>query len=149
MEIASGNAAIQCRIVFAQENSQFAVTWYLLPPLADTKPLQILTYNYTSVLQYGSEFSSPAQKSRFQSQRVSSSLFQLQILSANLGDQGSYYCVVEEWLWLVDGWYKLGEGTSGRTTLKLKLSGEQVLSLVWVLLEKVGSTYDRPLPGLS
>ncbi|KAL9866820.1 immunoglobulin superfamily member 2 isoform 1-T1 [Geothlypis trichas] len=126
VEIASGNAAIQCRIVFAQENSQFAVTWYLLPPLADTKPLQILTYNYSSVPQYGSEFSSPAQKSRFQSQRVSSSLFQLQILSANLGDQGSYYCVVEEWLWLVDGWYKLGERTSGRTTLKLKLSEREL-----------------------
>ncbi|NWR15371.1 IGSF2 protein, partial [Emberiza fucata] len=126
VEIAGGNAAIQCGIVFAQENSQFAVTWYLLPPLADTKPLQILRANYTSVLEYGSEFSSPAQKSRFLSQRVSSSLFQLQILSANLGDQGSYYCVVEEWLWLVDGWYKLREGMSGRTTLKLKLSGEQL-----------------------
>ncbi|NXV62238.1 IGSF2 protein, partial [Molothrus ater] len=126
VEIASGNLAIQCRIVFAQENSQFAVTWYLLPPLADTKPLQILRANYTSVLEYGSEFSSPALKSRFLSQRVSSSLFQLQILSANLGDEGSYYCVVEEWLWLVDGWYKLGERTSGRTTLKFKLSGEQL-----------------------
>ncbi|KAF2975632.1 hypothetical protein EK904_010110 [Melospiza melodia maxima] len=126
VEIASGNAAIQCRIVFAQENSQFAVTWYLLPPLADTKPLQILRANHSSVLEYGSEFSSPAQQSRFLSQRVSSSLFQLQILSANLGDQGSYYCVVEEWLWLVDGWYKLGEGTSGRTTLKLKLSEREL-----------------------
>ncbi|XP_030826923.1 immunoglobulin superfamily member 2-like [Camarhynchus parvulus] len=127
VEIASGNAAIQCRIVFAQDNSQFAVTWYLLPPLADTrKTLQILRANYTSVLEYGPEFSSPAQKSRFLSQRVSSSLFQLQILSANLGDQGSYYCVVEEWLWLVDGWYKLGERASGRTTLQFKLSEREL-----------------------
>ncbi|NWZ95293.1 IGSF2 protein, partial [Nesospiza acunhae] len=126
VEIASSNTAIQCRIVFAQDNSQFAVTWYLLPLLADTKPLQIIRTNYTSVPEYGSEFSSPVQKSRFLSQRVSSNLFQLQILSANLEDQGSYYCVVEEWLWLVDGWYKLGERTSGRTTLKLKLSGEQL-----------------------
>ncbi|NWT54247.1 IGSF2 protein, partial [Erythrocercus mccallii] len=121
VEIASGNAAIECRIVFAQNNSQFAVTWYLLPPLADATPLQIIRASYKSILEYGSEFSSPAQKSRFLSQRVSSNTFQLQILSANLGDQGRYYCVIEEWLWLVDGWYKLGGATSGRTTLKFKL----------------------------
>ncbi|NXO72828.1 IGSF2 protein, partial [Phainopepla nitens] len=126
VEIASSNAAIECRIVFAQNNSQFAVTWYLLPPLADATPLQIVRANYSSILEYGSEFSSPAQKSRFLSQRVSSNIFQLQILSANPGDEGKYYCVVEEWLWLVDGWYKLGEATSGRTTLKLKLLGEQL-----------------------
>ncbi|NWV12946.1 IGSF2 protein, partial [Ptilonorhynchus violaceus] len=121
VEIASSNTTIECRIVSAQNNSQFAVTWYLLPPLADATPLQIVRANYSGVLEYGSEFSSPAEKSRFLSQRVSSNVFRLQILSANLRDQGSYYCVVEEWLWLVDGWYKLGEGTSGRTTLKLKL----------------------------
>ncbi|NXL78016.1 IGSF2 protein, partial [Leptocoma aspasia] len=126
VEIASGNAAIECRIVFAQNNSQFAVTWYLLPPLADARPLQIVRASYSSILEYGSEFSSPAQKSRFLSQRVSSNIFQLKILSANLRDQGRYYCVVEEWLWLVDGWYKLGEGTSGRTTLKFRLPGEQL-----------------------
>uniref|UniRef100_A0A8C0U0J2 Immunoglobulin superfamily member 3-like n=1 Tax=Cyanistes caeruleus TaxID=156563 RepID=A0A8C0U0J2_CYACU len=126
VEIASGNAAIECRVVFAPKNSQFAVTWYLLPPLADAAPLQIVRASYSSILEYGSEFSSPAQKSRFLSQRVSSNTFQLQILSANLGDQGRYYCVVEEWLWLVDGWYKLGEGASGRTTLRFRLPGEQV-----------------------
>ncbi|NXO75826.1 IGSF2 protein, partial [Sitta europaea] len=126
VEITSGNAAIECRIVFAQNNSQFAVTWYLLPPLAGAKPLQIVRASYSSTLEYGSEFSSPAQKSRFLSQRVSSNTFQLHILSANLGDQGSYYCVVEEWLWLVDGWYKLGEGTSGRTTLTFKLEEREL-----------------------
>ncbi|NXG20480.1 IGSF2 protein, partial [Grallaria varia] len=121
VEIASGaDTAIECRIVFAQNNSQLAVTWYLLPPLADGTPLQIIRANYSSILEYGSEFSSPAQKSRFLSQRVSSNLFWLRILSANLGDRGKYYCVVEEWLWLVDGWYKLGEGTSGRTVLEFK-----------------------------
>ncbi|XP_017932556.1 immunoglobulin superfamily member 3 [Manacus vitellinus] len=122
VEVASSaDTAIECRIVFAQNNSQLAVTWYLLPPLADGTPLQIIRANYGGVLEYGPEFSSPAQKSRFLSQRVSSNVFWLQILSANLGDQGRYYCVVEEWLWLVDGWYKLGEGTSGRTTLEFKL----------------------------
>ncbi|NXM03132.1 IGSF2 protein, partial [Tyrannus savana] len=127
VEVASSaDAAIECRIVFAQNSSQLAVTWYLLPPLADGTPVQIVKANYSSVLEYGPEFSSPAQKSRFLSQRVSNNVFWLQILSVNLGDQGKYYCVVEEWLWLVDGWYKLGEGTSGRTTLELKLPGEQL-----------------------
>ncbi|XP_009888413.1 PREDICTED: immunoglobulin superfamily member 2 [Charadrius vociferus] len=123
VEIAGdADTAIECRIVFAQTNSQFAVTWYLLPPPpADARPLQILRADYSSVLEYGAEFSSPAQKSRFLSQRVSRDVFWLRILSANPGDQGRYYCVVEEWLWLADGWYKLGEGASGRTTLEFKL----------------------------
>uniref|UniRef100_A0A8C8E5U4 Ig-like domain-containing protein n=1 Tax=Otus sunia TaxID=257818 RepID=A0A8C8E5U4_9STRI len=127
VEIAGGaDTAIECRIVFAQNNSQFAITWYLLPPPpADSAPLQIVRADYTSVLEYGAEFSSPTQKSRFLSQRVSSNVFRLRILSANPGDQGRYYCVVEEWLWLVDSWYKLGEGASGRTTLEFKLPGEQ------------------------
>ncbi|XP_010139647.1 PREDICTED: immunoglobulin superfamily member 2 [Buceros rhinoceros silvestris] len=123
VEIAgSADTAIECRIMFALNNSQFAVTWYLLPPApADATPLQIVRASYNSVLEYGAEFSSPAEKSRFLSQRVSHNAFWLRILSANPGDQGRYYCVVEEWLWLVDNWYKLGEGTSGRTTLEFKL----------------------------
>ncbi|NWX16286.1 IGSF2 protein, partial [Aegotheles bennettii] len=123
VEAAGGaDTAIECRIVSAHDSSQFAVTWYLLPPPpADETPLQIVRANYSSILEYGTEFSSPAQKSRFLSQRVSSDVFWLRILSVNPSDQGRYYCVVEEWLWLVDGWYKLGEGASGRTTLELKL----------------------------
>ncbi|XP_019326351.1 PREDICTED: immunoglobulin superfamily member 3 [Aptenodytes forsteri] len=123
VEIAGGaESAIECKIMFAQNNSQFTVTWYLLPPPpADANPLKIIRAHYSSILEYGAEFSSPAQKSRFLSQRVSSNIFWLRILSANPRDQGRYYCVVEEWLWLVDGWYKLREGASGRTTLEFKL----------------------------
>ncbi|XP_040980927.1 immunoglobulin superfamily member 2 isoform X2 [Aquila chrysaetos chrysaetos] len=125
--VSGADTAIECRIMFAQNNSQFAITWYLLPsPLADATPLQILRANYSSILEYGAEFSSPAQKSRFLSQRVSSNVFWLRILSANPGDQGRYYCVVEEWLWLVDGWYKLGEGASGSTMLEFKLPGREL-----------------------
>ncbi|KAM9277627.1 immunoglobulin superfamily member 2 [Cariama cristata] len=123
VEIAGGaDTAIECRIVFTQNNSQFTITWYFLPPPpADATPLQIVKADYSSILEYGAEFSSPAQKSRFLSQRVSSNVFWLQILSADPRDQGRYYCVVEEWLWLVDSWYKLGEGASGGTTLEFKL----------------------------
>ncbi|KFQ26333.1 Immunoglobulin superfamily member 2, partial [Merops nubicus] len=128
VEIAGGaDTAIECRIMFAQNNSQLAITWYLLPPPpADKTPLQIMRTDYSSILEYGAEFSSPAQKSRFLSQRVSRNVFWLRILSANPRDQGRYYCVVEEWLWLVNSWYKLGEGTSGRTTLELKLPDSEL-----------------------
>ncbi|KAM6384762.1 LOW QUALITY PROTEIN: immunoglobulin superfamily member 2 [Alca torda] len=128
VEIAGGaDTAIECRIVFAQNNSQFAVTWYLLPTSpTDAAPLQIVRADYSSILEYGAEFSSPAQKSRFLSQRVSSNVFWLRILSVNSEDQGRYYCVVEEWLWLVDGWYKLGEQASGRTTLEFRLPERQL-----------------------
>ncbi|KAM6095318.1 immunoglobulin superfamily member 2 [Chlamydotis macqueenii] len=116
------DTAIECRIVFAQNNSQFAVTWYVLPPPpADATPLQIVRADYSNILEYGAEFSSPVQKSRFLSQRVSSNIFWLRILSANPRDHGRYYCVVEEWLWLADGWYKLGEGASGKTALEFRL----------------------------
>ncbi|XP_064008272.1 immunoglobulin superfamily member 2 [Pogoniulus pusillus] len=116
VEIAVGaDTAIECRITAAHNHSQFAVTWYLLPPPGDAVPLQILRADHSSTLEYGATFSSPAQKSRFLSQRESSSVFCLRILSANAEDQGRYHCVVEEWLWLGDGWYQLGEGVSGRT----------------------------------
>ncbi|KFV66775.1 Immunoglobulin superfamily member 2, partial [Dryobates pubescens] len=127
VETAAGaDTAIECRTLSAHNNSQLAVTWYLLPPPGGAPPLQILRADYSSVLEYGAEFRSPAQKSRFLSQRVSSSAFWLQILSARPRDQGRYYCVVEEWLWLGDGWYQLGEAASGRTMLQLKLPERQL-----------------------
>ncbi|NWJ10597.1 IGSF2 protein, partial [Crypturellus undulatus] len=127
---ASADVAIECRIMFAQKNALLAITWYFLPPPpAHATPLQIVRVNFSNILEYGVEFSSLTQRSRFQSQRVSSDVFRLQILSTDHGDQGRYYCVVEEWLWLVNGWYKLGEGESGRTALEYKLSGKQILEV--------------------
>ncbi|XP_010010279.1 PREDICTED: immunoglobulin superfamily member 2, partial [Nestor notabilis] len=128
VEIAGGaDTAIECRIVFAHNTSQLAVTWYLLPPPpADASPMQIIRADYSGTLKYGAEFSSPLQKSRFLSQRVSNNVFWLHILSADPRDQGRYYCVVEEWHWLAGHWYKLGEEASGRTTLEFKLPGHEL-----------------------
>ncbi|NXI74369.1 IGSF2 protein, partial [Anseranas semipalmata] len=122
VEVAGGaDTSIECRVAFAQNDSQFAITWYFLPrPPADATPLQIVRASYSSLLEYGPEFSSPSQKSRFLSQRVSGDTFQLRILSASPGDQGGYRCAVEQWRWLEDGWHSLGEGLSGRTTLRLR-----------------------------
>lgn len=126
VEVAGGaDTSIECRILFSQNDSQLAVTWYFLPPPpADATPLQIVRASYSGLLEYGADFSSPAQRSRFLSQRVSSEAFQLRILSAGPGDQGGYRCLVEEWRWLEDGWRGLGEGQSGRTSLRLRLPGE-------------------------
>ncbi|NXO05315.1 IGSF2 protein, partial [Rhinopomastus cyanomelas] len=122
VETASGaDAAIECRVRSARNNSQLAVTWYLLrPSAADASPVRVVRTSCGGVPEYGAEFGHPALQSRFLSQRVSSSVFRLRVLSAEPSDQGRYYCVVEEWLWLVDSWYKLGEGVSGRTTLGFK-----------------------------
>nr|XP_025041009.1 immunoglobulin superfamily member 2 [Pelodiscus sinensis] len=72
-----------------QRDSQLAVTWYFLPlSPANAAPLQIVRSNYSNILDYGPEFSSPMQKSKFHSERVSNDLFWLRILSVNHGDRG-------------------------------------------------------------
>ncbi|XP_010719877.1 immunoglobulin superfamily member 3-like [Meleagris gallopavo] len=123
MEVAGGaDASIECRMEFPLNSSQLAISWYYLPPPpADATPMQIVQASHTGLLEYGAEFSSPTQKSRFLSQRMSSHVFQLRILSASPGDQGQYCCAVEEWRWLEGGWYGLGERWSERTRLVLRL----------------------------
>lgn len=127
LEISGGaDTEIECRVTsLTQGDSQLAITWYFLPPSpADAPPLQIVRANYSNILDYGSEFSSAIQKSKFHSERVSSNLFWLRIQSVNHGDRGRYYCLVEEWLWSPDrGWYKLGKKESGKTMLEFKVSG--------------------------
>ncbi|XP_019379449.1 PREDICTED: immunoglobulin superfamily member 2-like [Gavialis gangeticus] len=126
LEISGSTAAeIECRVLSqTQRDSQLTVAWYFLqPPPADAAPLRIMRTNLSNIVDYGTEFSSPLQKSRFYSERVSNDLFKLHILSVNHGDHGRYYCVVEEWLWLAgSGWYKFGEKESEKTTLEFKLS---------------------------
>ncbi|XP_043394362.1 immunoglobulin superfamily member 2 isoform X3 [Chelonia mydas] len=126
LEISGGaDTEIECRVTsLTQGDSQLAITWYFLPPSpADAPPLQIVRANYSNILDYGSEFSSAIQKSKFHSERVSSNLFWLRIQSVNHGDRGRYYCLVEEWLWSPDrGWYKLGKKESGKTMLEFKVS---------------------------
>lgn len=128
LDISGSTAAeIECRVLSqTQRDSQLTVAWYFLqPPPADAAPLQIMRTNLSNIIDYGTEFSSPRQKSRFYSERVSNDLFRLHILSVNHGDHGRYYCVVEEWLWLAgSGWYKFGEKESEKTTLEFKLSGK-------------------------
>ncbi|XP_050813160.1 immunoglobulin superfamily member 2 isoform X4 [Gopherus flavomarginatus] len=121
----SADTEIECNVIsLTQRDSQLAITWYFLPPSpADAAPLQIVRTNYSNILDYGAEFSSAMQKSKFHSERVSSNLFWLRILSVNHGDRGRYYCLVEEWLWSADrGWYNLGKKESGKTMLEFKVS---------------------------
>ncbi|XP_039376470.1 immunoglobulin superfamily member 2 isoform X3 [Mauremys reevesii] len=121
----SADTEIECSVTsLTQRDSQLAITWYFLPPSpADAAPLQIVRTNYSNILDYGAEFRSAMQKSKFHSERVSSNLFWLRILSVNHGDRGRYYCLVEEWLWSADrGWYNLGKKESGKTMLEFKVS---------------------------
>ncbi|XP_020666406.3 immunoglobulin superfamily member 2 [Pogona vitticeps] len=119
------DATIDCKIsALTKGNSQLSVTWYFLPLSAvNSAPLIILKTNYSNILEYGEAFSLPNQKSRFHSAKVSSHLYRLLILSPDYDIQGQYYCVVDEWMWSMDGsWYKLGKTESGKTMLYFKPS---------------------------
>ncbi|KAF7250880.1 Immunoglobulin superfamily member 2 [Varanus komodoensis] len=121
----SEDTAIDCKIMsLTKANSQLGVSWYFLPLSSmDASPLLIIRSNYSNILGYGGAFSSPHQKSRFHSKRVSSHLYQLLILSVDYDVQGKYYCAVEEWIMSMDGsWHKLGKVESGKTTVYFKLS---------------------------
>ncbi|XP_061485494.1 immunoglobulin superfamily member 2-like isoform X2 [Rhineura floridana] len=116
---------IDCRILsLTNEDSQLGVTWYFVPfSPVDAVPLLIIKTNYSNVLEYGEAFSSPHQKSRFHSEKVSKYLYQLLILSGDYDAHGKYYCIVDEWIWSTDGgWYKLGKMESGKTTVHFTLS---------------------------
>ncbi|XP_042313079.1 immunoglobulin superfamily member 2 [Sceloporus undulatus] len=123
----SGNedATVDCKIIsMTKRNSLLGITWYFLPlSPEDAIPLMILRTNYSNILEYGEAFSSPRQKSRFHSKKVSSLLYQLLILSADHDVQGKYYCEADEWIWSMEGsWYSLGKMESGKTTVYFKLS---------------------------
>ncbi|KAH0624927.1 hypothetical protein JD844_032860 [Phrynosoma platyrhinos] len=123
----SGNEdiTIDCKIIsLTKRNSLLGITWYFLPlSPEDAIPLMILRTNYSNILEYGEAFSSPNQKSRFHSKKVSSLLYQLLILSADHDVQGKYYCEADEWMWSMDGsWYSLGKRESGKSTVSFKLS---------------------------
>ncbi|XP_062983672.1 immunoglobulin superfamily member 2 [Elgaria multicarinata webbii] len=126
LEISSNeNAAVDCKIMsLTNANSQLEVSWYFLPSLPmDASPRLIIRNNYSNVVEYGEAFSSPHQKSRFHSEKVSNHLYQLLILSADYDVQGKYYCTVDESIWSIDGsWNKLGKMESGNTTVRFKIS---------------------------
>ncbi|XP_053164887.1 immunoglobulin superfamily member 2 [Hemicordylus capensis] len=123
----SGNEdiEIECKIIsLTKENSQLGVMWYFVPlSVVPAAPQLIIRSNYSNILEYGEAFDSLQQKSRFHSEKVSSHLYQLRILSVNEDISGGYYCIVQEWIWSLDsGWYELGKMESGRTMVHFKRS---------------------------
>ncbi|KAL8190705.1 UNVERIFIED_CONTAM: hypothetical protein K2H54_059620 [Gekko kuhli] len=130
LEISMNDATeIKCEIIsMSKEESQLGVSWYFQPlSPEDAVPLLILATNYSNIVEYGEAFSSPQKKSRFHSEKVSSRLFQLSMPSVDYDVRGTYYCVVEEWIWSVDsGWCNLGKTESGRTTVNFKPSDNKL-----------------------
>ncbi|XP_008051026.1 immunoglobulin superfamily member 2 [Carlito syrichta] len=118
---------IECSVLSrATGNIQLAIIWYFSSLSANASCLRILEMNQTNVVKYGDEFHTSRRK-KFHAEKVSQDLFQLHILSVDDSDQGTYHCVVEEWLSSTNGtWHKLGEKKSGLTELKLKPTGRKV-----------------------
>ncbi|XP_077198402.1 immunoglobulin superfamily member 2 [Paroedura picta] len=130
MEISMNDATeIKCEIIsLSKEESPLGVSWYFQPlSPADAVPLLILATNYSNIVEYGKAFGSPQKKSRFHNEKVSSHLYKLSILPVDYDAHGTYYCVVEEWVWSVDsGWYILGKMESGKTIVNFKPSENEL-----------------------
>uniref|UniRef100_A0A8C3VRL3 Immunoglobulin superfamily member 2 n=1 Tax=Catagonus wagneri TaxID=51154 RepID=A0A8C3VRL3_9CETA len=124
----NSNTDIGCSILSQSSGYlQLAVIWYFSPTSTGAHRLRILEMDQTNVVKYGDEFQTTGRKQKFHARKLSRDLFQLHILNVEDGDQGIYYCTVEEWLWLANGaWRKLGEKTSGPTELKLRPTGSKI-----------------------
>ncbi|KAF6074122.1 CD101 molecule [Phyllostomus discolor] len=124
----NSNTAIECRILSQTPgNLPLAVTWYFSPLSPNASWLTILEMDQANVVKYGDEIHSPQRKQKFHTEKVSHDVFRLHILNVEDGDQGAYRCAVQEWLLSANGvGYRLGEGTSGLTELKLRPTGSKV-----------------------
>lgn len=122
----NSNTDIGCSILSQSTGDlQLAVIWYFSPTSTDAHWLRILEMDRTNVVKYGDEFQTTRRKQKFHARKTSKDLFQLHILDMEDGDQGIYYCTVEEWLQTANGsWHKLGEKTSGPMELKLRPTGK-------------------------
>lgn len=124
----NSNTDIGCSILSQSTGDlQLAVIWYFSPTSTDAHWLRILEMDRTNVVKYGDEFQTTRRKQKFHARKTSKDLFQLHILDVEDGDQGIYYCTVEEWLQTANGsWHKLGEKTSGPMELKLRPTGSEI-----------------------
>ncbi|CAK6439349.1 unnamed protein product [Pipistrellus nathusii] len=124
----NSNVAVECSVLSRTTGHlPLAVTWYFSPISSNASWLRILELDQTNVVKYGDGFHTPRRKQKFHAEKVSPDTFRLHILNVEDSDRGRYRCVVQEWLLSANGTgYKLGEGTSGVTELKLRLTGARV-----------------------
>nr|XP_033799197.1 immunoglobulin superfamily member 2 [Geotrypetes seraphini] len=130
LEVSSDDSAaeIKCELLAVPEQDrQLAVTWYMLSPLEPGHTLKILSTSYDNVVTYGGKFTSPELRAKYQSERVSRTLYQLRILQMDLSDHGTYHCTLDEWMWSEeDDWHRLRTKVSGNTTIEFKSSADNL-----------------------
>ncbi|XP_043927468.1 immunoglobulin superfamily member 3 [Protopterus annectens] len=101
-------------------DSRFSVLWYGQKS-SDADGKLILKINHNSAYEYGTYADEVGLRGRLQFEKLSAGLFSLTVRKAKVGDSGSYYCHVEEWLLNPNAvWYKLTEEVSGLTEVTVK-----------------------------
>ncbi|XP_072116482.1 immunoglobulin superfamily member 3 [Mobula birostris] len=101
-------------------DSQFSVQWYVKKSQEKESKL-IMKSNRDCVFEYGNELGSHERKERMQAAKPSRGHYTLVLFKTDTADSGKYYCHVEEWLLNPNNiWYKVGENTSGVTSVTVK-----------------------------
>ncbi|XP_072441318.1 immunoglobulin superfamily member 3 [Chiloscyllium punctatum] len=115
------NIHLNCHITNqTRPDSQFSVLWYVQTSLEKADKL-ILKSNRDSVVEYKDWLGRDKKKERLQVAKPFAGHYTLVLLKADISDSGKYYCHVEEWLLSPNNiWYKIGEDTSGLTTVTVQ-----------------------------
>ncbi|XP_072254590.1 immunoglobulin superfamily member 3-like, partial [Pyxicephalus adspersus] len=117
-------AVVTCRILERTPGTKLSVVWFFHPPSA-TSAVEILMLDREGVTNL--DPSSP--RPRFISGQSPADSFFLRILRPGLGEVGTFYCTVQEWLLEETGnWIQMGERKSGDTTITFTAS-DQTLRL--------------------
>ncbi|KAM4689977.1 immunoglobulin superfamily member 3-like [Rhinophrynus dorsalis] len=107
---------ITCHVQARSPGATLSLAWFFSPHSA-TSPLEIIRLSQDGVLSR-----SPAFTSKSVSEWVSTDTYLLRILRPDHGQQGSFHCVVTEWLQDEDrNWIRLGEKRSGETRVTFSL----------------------------
>ncbi|KAM4872944.1 immunoglobulin superfamily member 3 [Thomomys bottae] len=120
--VEGGSIQLNCSVrAQTSVDSRFAVLWYV-HRAADADGKLILKTTHRAAFEYGTYAEEARLRARLQLERLAAGgLFSLTVHRAELGDSGSYYCHVEEWLLSPNyAWYKLAEEVSGRTEVTVR-----------------------------
>ncbi|XP_030044567.1 immunoglobulin superfamily member 3-like [Microcaecilia unicolor] len=119
--VENGAIPLSCQVkAQTNQDSHFAVLWYVHRS-SDVDGKLILKTAPNAAFEFGTYAEEEGLRGRLQFERLPAGLFNLTVQKVGVGDSGSYYCHVEEWLLSPNSaWYKLSEEVSGLTEVTVK-----------------------------
>nr|XP_033798238.1 immunoglobulin superfamily member 3 isoform X1 [Geotrypetes seraphini]XP_033798239.1 immunoglobulin superfamily member 3 isoform X1 [Geotrypetes seraphini]XP_033798240.1 immunoglobulin superfamily member 3 isoform X1 [Geotrypetes seraphini]XP_033798241.1 immunoglobulin superfamily member 3 isoform X1 [Geotrypetes seraphini]XP_033798242.1 immunoglobulin superfamily member 3 isoform X1 [Geotrypetes seraphini] len=119
--VENGAIPLSCQVkAQTSQDSHFTVLWYVHRS-SDADGKLILKTAPNAAFEFGTYAEEEGLRGRLQFERSPAGLFNLTVQKAGVGDSGSYYCHVEEWLLSPNSaWYKLAEEVSGLTEVTVK-----------------------------